>query len=144
MRHVSAPLVTFKRTDGAPWPPAFDDAPLNVRIRLLGVLPIGRQTILTRQDESEAPGRFRLYDRGLGSLARNWVHRITVDALLDGLTLYEDWVEVQAGLLTAPVAAFVWLFFAWRQHRWRDLARQRFAPLVADAPPADEDKRETP
>lgn len=94
-----------------------------MRLRLLGVLPLGAHWIVISFPAGE---EFELYDRGHGRLARTWNHRITVQALPDGRTRYTDRVDVRAGPLTPLIWLFAQVFYRHRQCRWRHLVRRHF------------------
>jgi hypothetical protein len=68
----------------------------------------------------------RLRDDGRGAAARVWHHLITVADDGEGGTLYSDRIRVEAGWLTPAIFLFAWVFYAWRQHRWRRLAARGF------------------
>ena len=44
-RRITAPLVRFKRPGGAPWPAHWSPGDLRVQMWLLGLLPMGSQTV---------------------------------------------------------------------------------------------------
>lgn len=129
-RHITAPLVRFKRPGGAPWPTHWSPGNLRVQMWLLGLLPMGPQTVrISIEAPAQAGGWPTLRDNGEGMLMRRWDHRITLQALPDGRTLYTDDIEVVARhlpwLMTPLSAAFAWVFYRHRQRRWRQLAAQR-------------------
>ena len=72
-----------------------------------------------------------LRDNGEGVLMRRWDHRITLQPLSDGRTLYTDDIEVIARhlpwLMTPLSALFAQVFYRHRQRRWRQLAAQHAA-----------------
>ena len=131
-RHITAPLVRFHRPGGAPWPAHWSPGDLRVQMWLLGLLPMGPQTVrISIEAPAQAGGWPTLRDNGEGALMRRWDHRITLQALPDGRTLYTDDIEVVARhlpwLMTPLSAAFAQLFYRHRQRRWRQLAAQREA-----------------
>jgi hypothetical protein len=127
---VAAPLLRFAPVD----PPAFPDVweeggRYRVALRLLGVVPLGTQWIVTSRRREEGPHGpiVHVRDAGSGRLARTWDHHVRIEPTPDGATRYEDRVTVDAGRLTPLVALFARLFYAHRQRRWRRLARERGA-----------------
>ena len=71
-----------------------------------------------------------LRDNGYSPIIKRWDHWIEIEDV-GGKTRYTDRVHIDAGLLTAPVAAFARVFYAHRQRRWRKLVRLGFRPLEA-------------
>lgn len=129
LRFVAAPLVRFEPLEPTAWPDVWRDGAYSTRMTLLGIVPLGRQTIaISRHVRSDVPGRehYELLDDGAGTLAATWRHRIVVRALPNGRTVYTDHVEVRAGLLTPVVGLFAAVFYRHRQRRWRQLARRKF------------------
>lgn len=129
LRYVSAPFQTFDAVEPPEWPEVWRGGTYHVRLRLLGVVPLGEQAIVLAFPAVPAtpgPERYELHDQGHGRLAHTWDHLITVQARPDGRTTYRDRVEVRAGLLTPLVWLFAQAFHRHRQRRWRTLVRQRF------------------
>lgn len=128
MRHIAAPLLRFAPVHG-PWPLHWQAGQeLELRLALFGLLPLGRQTVRIRAEAPATPGGWPvLRDAGDGSLLRLWDHRITLQALPGGHTLYTDQVRIAArhwpALLTPASAVFARLFYAHRQRRWQRLAQ---------------------
>lgn len=127
--HITAPLVRFRLPGGAPWPAHWSPGELRVQMWLLGLLPMGPQTVrISIEAPAQAGGWPTLRDNGEGMLMRRWDHHITLQALPDGRTLYTDDTEVVARhlpwLMTPLSAAFAQLFYRHRQRRWRQLAAQ--------------------
>jgi hypothetical protein len=128
LKHVAAPLIAFDHIDPATMPALWGDGRYLVRMRFLGLIPIGRQMIVTSmpQPEDQARGVFRLRDNATGDIAKVWDHLIVIEARRDGRPAYRDEVEVKAGVLTLGVWLFAHWFYRHRQARWRRLVRQGF------------------
>ena len=126
--HVAAPLITFDLIDPATMPAHWGDGRYLVSMQFLGLIPIGRQWIVTStpQPEDQARGVFRLRDNGTGGIAKVWDHLIVIETRTDGRTAYRDEVDVKAGVLTLGVWLFAHWFYRHRQARWRRLIRQGF------------------
>lgn len=129
LEYVAAPLQTFEPIRPPDLPLRWHEGEYLVRLRLLGILPIGSHRIVISFPLLDAtPGRerYELRDRGGGRVAGTWDHRIIIEALSGGQTRYIDRVEVRAGLLTPLVWGFAQVFYRHRQRRWRRLVRDRF------------------
>ncbi|WP_436146893.1 DUF3703 domain-containing protein [Acidovorax sp. LjRoot194] len=141
-RHVTAPLMRFQPANGEPWPTHWTAGTLELHMWLLGVVPMGSQTVCISIEPAQQAGQWpTLRDSGHGQLLRRWDHRITLEALPDGATLYTDDVDVVARhvpwLMTPLSTALARLFFLHRQRRWRALAAAfRTRERTADAAPA--------
>ena len=106
-------------------------------MRLLGLLPMGPQTVrISIEPPRQAGGWPTLRDNGEGLLMRRWDHRITLEPLPDGTTLYTDDVEVVARhlpwLMTPLSTAFAQVFYWHRQRRWRGLAERHAGVRAAE------------
>jgi hypothetical protein len=62
---------------------------------------------------------------------RRWDHDVVVERLDDDRSRYTDPVLVDAGPVTMPVAMFAWLFYRYRQRRWRKLVRASTPTMAA-------------
>jgi len=124
LEHVAAPWIRFRPVDPPRLPERWAPGTYRVAMQLLGVVPLGEQDIGVRFPESHPeapPGARILRDAGSGRLGKTWDHWIFIAPHPEGGTLYVDRVEVGAGVLTPVVALFARGFYAWRQHRWRQL-----------------------
>jgi hypothetical protein len=127
--HVCRPLVRFAPAGREPLPEVWVDGTYQVKMSLLGVLPLGTQWIVptvTTVDLTPGRQRYEIRDDGRGTLIPRWSHRITLRGS-EGGTVYTDEVEVGAGLLTPLAWSFALLFFLWRQRRWRRVVRRGFS-----------------
>ena len=147
-RHITAPLMRFRPVQGARWPAHWEQGEFALDMRLLGVLPMGSQTVrISIEPPPQAGGWPTLRDNGDGLLMRRWDHRITLEPLPDGTTLYTDDVKVVARhlpwLMTPLSTAFAQVFYRHRQRRWRKLAEQHAGLRAAEhaAPSCAQHKR---
>ena len=69
-----------------------------------------------------------LRDNGSGSLIKTWDHLIFLESEGGG-TRYTDEVSIDAGLLTLPIYIYAFIFYSYRQMRWRKLVNLNFRPL---------------
>jgi len=120
LRYVAWPLIRF--LPDSLWPETWAEGEFPVRMRLFGLLPLGRHEIVIAIPAAAGDVRC-LRDNGHSRLIPVWDHLITVAARPEG-TSYTDSVRIEAGRLTGPVAAFARLFYAHRQRRWRRLAHR--------------------
>jgi hypothetical protein len=124
LTHVAAPLVVFEPLQPSAFPGQWADGEYEVRMRLWGWLPVGRQTIGISRGAS---GDTRvLIDAGRGQLAKTWHHVIRVEPGPAGNTRYTDALEIRAGIFTPVVWLFAQVFYRHRQRRWRALVRGGF------------------
>ncbi|MFM1921225.1 MAG: hypothetical protein RLZZ303_2859 [Candidatus Hydrogenedentota bacterium] len=120
MLHVAAPLVTMIPVEPTALPELWEERDYTVSLRLFGLIPLGRQTIVIRMVEV-TPDRAELRDEGRGQLAKRWLHVIRVERTGAGCR-YTDDISVEAGLITPVAWMFTHLLFWHRQRRWRALA----------------------
>lgn len=96
-----------------------------VPLFLIGVLPLWRHHLTVAEVDH---ARRTLRSEESGGPVSNWRHRITVRPLGGDRCRYTDEIDIDAGMLTAPVRAFAQLLSRVRQQRWR-----RLAPVLAGA-----------
>ncbi len=121
--HIARPMVHFTPCDGTVIPEQWRERTYWFQLKLLGVLPFGKQAV--RISFEEQPGRFMVRDNGFSALIRKWDHRITITDS-DGAVIYRDQLELDAGILTPLVWLFARVFYGHRQSRWRKLAEAQF------------------
>src|SRR5262245_59380021 len=98
-------------------------------MRLLGFVSLGWQDIVVTDIVTDAAaGRWGFRDAGSSPLARRFDHHLIAEAIDHRRTRYTDRLEVQAGLMTAPVWLFACALFAWRYYRWRVLVDNKMRP----------------
>ncbi len=68
-------------------------------------------------------GDHELYTNEQSGPARVWNHRLTFLPTGEATCRYTDEVELEDGMLGAPLALFTQAFFRYRQWRWRRLLR---------------------
>lgn len=122
---ISWPVLHFVAVDPSALPGRFAPAPYRTRLMLGMVLPLGEHTLDLQMAPGDGPGLV-WHDAGHSDLIRVWDHKIRVEDHY-GMTRYTDEVEVQAGLLTVPAAAFAYAFYTHRQRRLNRLAASGFA-----------------
>lgn len=120
---VVAPLIELEPVGHRRFPPTWTPGDHFVRLRMLGILPIGDVRI--RLSSSRRAGARILEDSGgpvsgvLG-LTKSWRHRMAVSPLPGGRTLYRDRLDISAGVLT-PLAWFA----AWTLWQYRAIGIRR-------------------
>ena len=127
LRFVAHPFVRFDPLDPPAFPERWEEREYRVRVRQLGVIPLGWQVIRIERPAPVGGTRY-LRDNGRGALARRWDHLITVAPAGPGRTRYTDRVEIEAGPLTPFVWAYARAFYAHRQRRWRALVAEGALP----------------
>lgn len=127
--YVSAPILSFEPVQPKRLPTTWCSANYLVRLKFLGLIPIGLHWIMIsfpRQRASDNRQEYAIRDNGYGKLAKKWDHRITIEPTRDGKARYTDQVNIQAGLLTPFIWAFSQVFFRHRQRCWRELVKSDF------------------
>lgn len=126
MQHIARPLVDIRPADPDSFPEYWSESRYRTRLYGFGVLPLGWQDIEVAFAEIEADAHFVGRDRGRGRLIEVWDHRLDVARRDADSCFYADTLDIEAGLLTLPVAASARWLFAHRQKRLRVLARRGF------------------
>lgn len=127
LMHVAAPLLKFKPLNPAKLPDEWSEGKYLVGMHLFGLIPMGRQWIVTsydRHDETPGSRTYQVRDNGSGGLTSKWDHMITIQETPKGLTCYTDTVDIEAGPLTPAVWLFAHFFYRHRQRRWRKLLQK--------------------
>lgn len=130
LEYVAYPLMRFKSVDTPHFPEPWTQGDFKSRLRLLGFVPLGEQTIGIRINETRQVENtfYELLDDGHSKFIPTWRHRITLEAK-EGQTIYTDELELRAEFLTPFVWMFAFVFYHHRQRRWRKLVTENFAPL---------------
>ncbi len=124
LHYVARGMIRFVPA-GAPFPERWSAGECRTWMWLFGVIPLGWQAIKIELPAQER-ARHQVRDNGHSPLIQRWDHWIEISAEGEG-TRYVDRVYIEAGLLTPLIWAFVRLFFAHRQRRWRKLVASGFA-----------------
>jgi len=127
-RLVSAPFTVFREKPESPLPDRFQpDTDYEVDVWAGGLVSLGQQ-IIHLVDDIESWAKRTTTDTGRGvsgvlSATRNWNHRMSLEALPDGTTLFHDRLSVSAGWLTPVMWLGLGVFWQWRALRLRSIAR---------------------
>ena len=123
LQYVAHPLVSFSPLAGGSFPETWTVGTHWVRLRLFGVLPLGRQAIVISMPS--LAGGFAIRDAGYSALIPVWDHLISIVPHRNGC-LYRDQLTVSARILTPLIWMFAQLFNRHRQRRWRQLVANGF------------------
>lgn len=124
-RAVSGPWTTVTSLEPGGFPQRWPGGDHRVRLRMLGVLPMGTQLI--RLSDEVAPDVRTVHDTG-GPLSgpmrvvRSWHHQMGIADDGAGRTRFRDTLTVRAGVLTPLVTAGFWVFWQLRARKLRRLA----------------------
>lgn len=124
LHYVARGFFSFRADEPAGFPKRWREGAYKTSISLMGVVPIGSQTIVIEYPPTHGATRV-LRDNGYGPLIKKWDHRIEVSP--DGRGAhYVDHVTIDAGLLTPLIVLLARQFYRHRQQRWRNLVARRF------------------
>ena len=128
LREVSSPLMTLESLEPGGFPTIWEEGSHEVRMRALGILPVGTQTI-SLNFVTRADGVRIVHDTGgpsSGSLGAvtSFDHQMAIapDPAGTGKTLYRDQLTFGAGPLTIAAWYPFWAFWQLRGARIRQLA----------------------
>jgi ligand-binding SRPBCC domain-containing protein len=93
----------------------------STRLLFFGFIPAWRHTLTFKCINEQ---QMSLYTNEGGGPVRVWNHAIQVVPSDDTSCIYNDDVEIKAGILTIFVWAYAQLFYRYRQLRWRSLLRK--------------------
>ena len=124
-RTVGAPLLSFTSAESGGFPDTWAQGEHRVEARLLGLIPVGAQTIdLTFTQRGDV--RF-VHDTGEAtsgalSVVSYWHHTMAISPTDDGRTLYRDRLLFDAEPVSLAVWPGIWAFWQWRALRMKRLA----------------------
>jgi len=122
---VSGPITTARSLEPGGFPRRWAGGDHRVRLRMLGLLPMGTQLI--RLSDEMLPGEHVVHDEG-GPLSgamrivRRWHHRMAISDAGDGRTRFRDTLDIGAGPLTPVAWLGFWVFWQLRARQLRALA----------------------
>jgi hypothetical protein len=124
LRDVVTPLLELAPVGHPRFPPRWTAGDHLVRLRLLGLVPLGDQRI--RLSTSRRGDARILEDSGgpvsgLLGIVTGWRHRMAVSPAPGGRTLYRDRLDISAGPLTPFVWLGTWALWQFRARRIRAL-----------------------
>ncbi len=117
--YLMSPLLCLDPLDGTPGE-RFRAGPQRFRVRALGLIPVGTQTIDVSWPEG---AEHVLLDVGGNAFTQRYAHRIELHVVGRGRIRCVDRTEIDAGILTAPVTLGFWLVNRIVQLRWPRLLR---------------------
>jgi len=129
LEYVAAPIIMFEPLRPSKFPSIWSTGNYLVRLKFLGLIPLGFQWIqlsFPNRKTSDTTHLYKLRDKGFGKLAKRWDHLITIKLTGDGKTQYTDQVDIEAGRWTLFLWIFSQVLFRHRQRRWRALVKQQF------------------
>ena len=126
LNYVSAGLMKFYPIEPSSFPSKWVERQFSIKMFAFHFLPIGKQIIGIEFPQKS--DHWVLKDNGSGSLIKTWDHLIFLESEGVG-TRYTDEVSIDAGLFTLPIYIYAFIFYSYRQMRWRKLVNLNFGPL---------------
>lgn len=121
MEFVSSPILRFKPQNEGDLAGEWQlNKPYVLQLYLLKFIPLGEHRITLIKIDKDAN---RITSQENGKLATVWNHLIAFRETEPGKVHYTDEIEIQAGWLTPAVWLFAYLFYRYRQWRWKKLLR---------------------
>jgi len=121
LQFIASPILSFQ-------PPVKSDLEgewivgksYELKLYFLGIFPLGRHSIKIVTIDRD---RNMIVSHETGQLARVWNHTIRFSRATPTKLTYSDEIQIEAGLLTAPIWIFAHLFYRHRQKRWKMLLK---------------------
>ncbi|MFN6945887.1 MAG: hypothetical protein ACK4ND_13140 [Cytophagaceae bacterium] len=129
LEYIVWPLMQFEPLEPISFPSVWTEGMFLVKMKLLGIVSLGTQYIQIELPPSESSGTFVIRDNGSGQLIKVWDHIITIKKTGESTVSYRDEVTIKAGILTPFIWAFAYIFYKWRQFRWKKLVKGSFCQL---------------
>ena len=126
LNYVAGGLMKFHPIEPNSFPSKWVERKFSIKMFAFHFLPIGKQIIGIEFPQKS--DHWVLRDNGSGSLIKTWDHLIFLESEGGG-TRYTDEVSIDAGLLTLPIYIYAFIFYSYRQMRWRKLVNLNFGPL---------------
>lgn len=124
MQKVAWPLVIFKPEDPSVFPAQWQDrSNYKMNMFLLGFLPMGWQKLEISSEHNADQNTYVLKDAGPGWAVKWWDHKVTLKAVSENSTHYEEELTLTTGLLGPIVWFGMALLFLWRKYRWVQLTK---------------------
>ena len=128
-RAVSGPFTTAQSLEPGGFPERWANTEHRVRLRMLGVVPMGTQLIRLR-DETRVDGTRIVHDEGgplTGAMriVSTWHHQMAIqsdDISSEARTRFRDTLDLGAGVLTPLAWLGFWFFWQLRARQLRRLA----------------------
>jgi hypothetical protein len=90
----------------------------NYKLKIFCFIPMGLHTIKVIKFDKE-----NIYTKEYNKYVKVWNHKITLKKLDESKTIYEDEVEIKAGIRTIFIYCWAVLFYKHRQKKWVKLLR---------------------
>ena len=126
LNYVVAGLMKFHPIEPNFFPSKWVEGKFSVKMFAFHFLPIGKQIV--GMEFPQKSDHWVVRDNGSGSIAKTWDHLIFLESEGGG-TRYTDEVSIDAGLFTLPIYIYAFIFYSYRQMRWRKLVNLNFRPL---------------
>ena len=127
LNYISNPLMKF--IYNSPLPKKWNVGKYATKLKIFGLIPFGEH-IISIEFPPISDSRLILRDNGYGRFIKKWDHWIYLSKVNDTTTLYEDEVNIHAGLITPFVWAFANIFYWHRQKRWTKLIKNSFKEIM--------------
>ena len=117
--HITRGMLGFRGSDA--WPERFwEGTVIHTRLLFFHAIPGWMHTLTVVHVDRE---NLVLTSEESGGIVKTWNHRIRVEPQNDDHCRYTDEIEIEAGPFTPLIWAWAHVFYRYRQHRWRRLAR---------------------
>ncbi len=126
---IANPILSFTPILPTFFPKQWEIGTYKTKLKVFGFLPFGTHFIVIEKPDSKSEDIKILIDNGYGQLISRWYHVITIQKINDDTCQYEDQVEIKAGILTPLIWLFAFVFYHWRQIRWKKLINNNFKNL---------------
>ncbi len=126
---IAKPLVKFNYPNEFVNDETWKVGSYSVQLKLFGLIPIGKQNINIEFPFENSESFMKLRDNGNSQMINKWDHWIEIEAIDKNKTKYIDEVFIEAGILTPFVWCFAFVFYNWRQFRWKKLIKNNFKQL---------------
>ena len=126
LNYVVSGLMKFHPIEPNFFPSKWVEGKFSVKMFAFHFLPIGKQIVGIEFPQKS--DHWVLRDNGSGSIAKTWDHLIFLESEGGG-TRYTDEVSIDAGLFTLPIYIYAFIFYSYRQKRWRKLVNLNFREL---------------
>jgi hypothetical protein len=117
--HITHGMLGFRGSES--WPEVFREGTvIHTRLLFFHVIPGWKHALRVVRVDRDT---FTLLSEESGGIVKAWNHRIRLEPQSHDRCRYTDEIDIEAGLFTPLIWVWAHIFYRYRQHRWRRLAR---------------------